>query len=197
MLKIRLARLLEIGNHHTATRIMKLLRTIFKWSVYLLAITMVVAVSAYFLLRPASPFKSALAKTDRLELYLLQSKLPTFDEKSKLDDDKTFPIRAYGTTRTPILGHVTLTGEKLEKVRESFLSATRPGSIQAMCHYPIYGFRFFRGSDLVVETSVCFHCHNFYVLKEDGYSWECLSYFTGGLQRILNEILPIETGKAP
>jgi hypothetical protein len=34
---------------------------------------------------------------------------------SKLKDNSSFPIRAYGS-RTPILGHVTVTGEKWRKL---------------------------------------------------------------------------------
>ena len=40
-----------------------------------------------------------------------------------------------------------------------------------MCHDPAYGFRFYRGSSLKFETSVCFHCSNFYVTALGQSGW--------------------------
>jgi len=173
-------------------RYMKIFCLVLKWSFIAIIVLIVLGFSAFLIFRPASPFKSALASSDRLELYLLQSKIPpTLGSEQALDEETSFPIRAYGATRTPILGHVTLTGKKFNEIRKGFLSATRPGGFQAMCHYPIYGFRFYRADKLVAETSICFHCGNFYVPKGSHYDWESLSPFTSGFQKRLNEILPL------
>ena len=32
----------------------------------------------------------------------------------------------------------------------------------ALCHHPSYGLRFYSGSKLLFETTVCFHCSNFF-----------------------------------
>jgi hypothetical protein len=170
---------------------MKTFLRILKWSFIAFIALIVLAVSAFFLFRPASPFKSALADSDRLELYLLQSQIPGgIAGEQTLDEATSFPIRAYGNTRTPILGHATLTGEEFKRIRKEFLSATTPGSMHAMCHLPIYGFRFYQGAKLVAETSICFHCSNFYAPQGDHYYWESLSPFAFGFQKHLNEILP-------
>ena len=143
------------------------------------------------LYRRISPFQSALSSTDRLELYLLQPTIPSSDKKHpKLKESSSFPIRAYGS-RTPILGHVTVTGEKLLGIRDSFLSATTPGFLQYLCHHPIYGLRFYRGANLLAETSICFHCNNFYALKEGRYYWMALADLSEDFQKRLEELLPI------
>jgi hypothetical protein len=170
---------------------MKYFRLILKWSFIAFIALIILSVSAFFIFRPASPFKSALSQSDKLELYLLQSQIPrAFDTDQKLNEETSFPIRAYGDTRTPILGHITITGEKFEKIQKKFISATSPGSMQAMCHYPIYGFRFYRGDKLVAETSICFKCSNFYAPRGSGYYWESLNPLALGFQKQLNEILP-------
>jgi hypothetical protein len=169
---------------------MKTIYRILKWLLITFAALIVLGVSALFLFRPASPFKSALANSDRLELYLLQPQVTRGSNTEPELDDTTFPIRPYGDTRTPILRHVSLKGKEFEKVRDSFLSATRPGFLQVMCHYPIYGFRFYRGDSLVVETSICFQCNNFYVLTASEYGWKSLSPFTAEFQSLLDNILP-------
>ena len=143
------------------------------------------------LYRRISPFQSALSSTDRLELYLLQPTIPSSEKKHpKLKESSSFPIRAYGS-RTPILGHVTVTGEKSLGIRDSFLSATTPGFLQYLCHHPIYGFRFYQGANLLAETSICFRCNNFYALKEGRYYWMALADLSEDFQKRLEELLPI------
>ena len=33
----------------------------------------------------------------------------------------------------------------------------------SMCHDPVYGFRFYKGDQLVQETAICWHCSNFQI----------------------------------
>jgi hypothetical protein len=62
-----------------------------------------------------------------------------------------------------IYGSITLTGEELE----SFLSIWHYQMINhatyGLCHDPAYGFRFYKGTRLFGETSVCWACKNFSV----------------------------------
>jgi hypothetical protein len=76
--------------------------------------------------------------------------------------EESFPIRPYRST-VPVFGSVTLTGEKLDAFLRlwSYQSACRMR--QALCHDPAYGFRLYRGSRLMAETSLCWHCQNYYV----------------------------------
>ena len=147
-----------------------------------------------FFLRPASPFSQWVPQADHLELSLLEPGLRDLLEKSspELPLEDVFPIKPYGTAKARILKKMVLTGSDFKRVSSAFLDATRPGHTQAMCHLPVYGLRFFQGDNLLVETSICFHCNNFYVpLPAGGYSWEALSDFSHSLRPVLESFIPI------
>ena len=88
-------------------------------------------------------------------IYLLMG---TNEQQTK----ETFPIRPYGTTE-PVCGSATLTGEKLEAFLDLWRWQSPAQWRQALCHDPAYGFRLYRGTKLVAETSICWECSNFYV----------------------------------
>jgi hypothetical protein len=74
----------------------------------------------------------------------------------------TFPIRPYSQS-APVYGTVTLTGPQLEEFKSRWETQVPSEGMQALCHSPAYGFRLYRGTRLVVETSVCWGCSNYTV----------------------------------
>jgi hypothetical protein len=105
----------------------------------------------------------SLPNCDRLEVFHL-------DGETSSDTSTGFPVRPYnGYSR--ILDRKTLTGADAESLAALWRSQTFGWEYQAMCHSPGYGFRFYRGSSLTFETSVCFHCSNFYVTALGGSHW--------------------------
>jgi len=65
--------------------------------------------------------------------------------------------------RNTVLSQVTLTGTDAEAFAAQWRSQTFGSQYQMMCHEPVFGFKFYKGSTLLFETTVCFHCQNFVV----------------------------------
>ncbi len=89
------------------------------------------------------------------------------DESEKRED--TFPIRPYGTN-APTYGSVVLKGDDLGPFLGDWMFQDLNYMRQAMCHDPAYGFQFFEGKKLVAETSICWHCSNFWITIYPGMS---------------------------
>lgn len=81
----------------------------------------------------------------------------------------TFPIRPYASEH-PVYGTVALSGGDLDEFLDLWGLQEPSFNRQALCHYPVYGFRLYRGSRLVGETSICWECSNFYVTVYPGIS---------------------------
>lgn len=100
----------------------------------------------------------SLPRCDRVEVYHLN---PIMEDAGATG----FPIEPYDKF-AEIVEHKTLKGTEAEDLAELWRSqkfAEKSGQYQALCHYPAFGFRFYRGSSLVFQTSLCFECSNFYV----------------------------------
>ena len=106
---------------------------------------------------------SSLPHCDRVEVFYLAGD-PDPDAKTE------FPVRPYNAY-SRILGRKTVSGSDAEALATLWRAQVFGHDYQALCHEPAYGFRFFRGSTLKFETSVCFHCSNFYVTALGGSSW--------------------------
>ncbi len=104
-----------------------------------------------------------LPRCDRVEVYYLNG-------DTGADADTGFPVRP-NDAHSLILDRKTLTGREAEALAALWRSQTFGVDYQAMCHEPAYGFRFYRGSSLKFETSVCFHCSNFYVTALGQSGW--------------------------
>jgi hypothetical protein len=105
----------------------------------------------------------------------------------------TFPIKPYGKDSSTY-GTVVLGGQQAQE----FLSVWRRQKVamkmQALCHYPTYGFRFYREQDMVTETSICWFCSNYFYRSVDGgYRWagfDSLSSESKELLRLCDSLLP-------
>lgn len=102
---------------------------------------------------------SALSHCDRVEVFHLRG--TGLRETDPADATTGFPIRPYGSY-SHILGGATLSGSDAEAMASLWRSQRFDGGVQALCHYPAYGFRYYSGRKLVFETSVCYRCNNFY-----------------------------------
>jgi hypothetical protein len=94
---------------------------------------------------------------DEVRIYLLQGEEGT-------ESGQTFPIRPYGRN-TEVYGVVTLDEEKIKEFIElwRWMILDLSYENQALCHSPPYGFQLVADGEIVVETSICWACSNFYV----------------------------------
>ena len=137
-----------------------------------------------------------LPRCDRVEVCYL-------DGETGADASTGFPVRPYDAF-SRILDRKTLTGPDAEALAGLWRSQTFGFDYQAMCHGPAYGFRFYRGSSLKFETSVCFHCSNFYVTVLGESDWwgfdtgvQSATNFLTRLQEIFPASVPKPKSKAP
>ena len=112
--------------------------------------------------RKAFELFSNTHEVTKAEIYLLMG------DESNLED-RTFPIRPYGSTH-PIYGSKEVSGEELEQFLDVWRYQEPSIWRQALCHHPAYGFRLYEGHSLVVETSICWECSNYYVTAYPGMS---------------------------
>jgi hypothetical protein len=118
--------------------------------------------------------------------------------KKEQETQEVFPIRPYGTN-SPVCGSATLTGEKLDAFLRLWSYQSPSEMRQGLCHDPAYGFRLYRGSRLMAETSVCWHCNNYYVevwpLGSGWYGFEADSKFAIELLNLCDSLLPYDRSK--
>lgn len=109
----------------------------------------------------------ALPRFDRAEIFALSMPLPFDDDEIERESEKgTFPVRPYGRN-ADILKHKTLTGSSCGDLRKLWQDLTFDRYAGAFCHQPVYGLRFYRGTSLLFETTVCWKCQNFYLPRYD------------------------------
>ena len=107
-----------------------------------------------------------------------------------------FPVRPY-RAYSRILDRKTLTGADAEALAALWRSQTFGEDYQALCHDPAYGFRFYRGSSLKFETSVCFHCSNFFVTALGGAGWWGFDTKTSRATNLLTHLQQISPASVP
>ena len=101
---------------------------------------------------------------DRVEIFLLV-------QPSGVVEDGTFPVRPY-REEYPVYGTATLSGDDAKQAAELWSYTIKNLGIQALCHNPPYGVRMFAGKTLRFESSICWHCNNFYIEGFPGnYMW--------------------------
>jgi hypothetical protein len=100
-----------------------------------------------------------LPEFDKIRIYALS--------EQPHEGDDGFPIRPDENRVCKILAEVEVTGKQAAKICEIWRTLINDPS-QAFCHGPPYGFRFYKGDEMVFETSMCWTCHNFYGPDENG-----------------------------
>jgi hypothetical protein len=129
---------------------------------------LILAAGAAFQLRPVRRayyeyrirgVTSSLPAIDRVEVFHLRG--TGLRESDPANATDGFPIRPY-RSYSHILGQTTLFGADAQALASLWRSQRFDWGVQALCHYPAYGFRYYSGSKLIFETSVCYRCNNFY-----------------------------------
>ena len=122
-------------------------------TVVVFAIAIVATVLVY---RPYGLYVSTrwMPYCDRVEVFHLSG-------DTDGDEATGFPVRPY-EKYARILDRKTLTGSEAVSLAGLWRAQTFGQHFQALCHDPAYGFRFYRGPVVNFETSICFHCSNFY-----------------------------------
>jgi hypothetical protein len=133
---------------------------------------------------------TGLPSCDRVEVCYLNG-------DTGADATTGFPVRPYDAY-SRILDRKTLIGKDAEVLATLWRSQRFDFDAQALCHEPAYGFRFYRGPSLQFETSVCFHCSNFYVTAFGQTGWwgfDTRAQSATNLLTRLQEIFPASVPK--
>jgi hypothetical protein len=69
---------------------------------------------------------------------------------------------------TGVVATQKLEGEQMQALRHLWRSQSYVYFGEIMCHRPIYRLRFYWKNSLLVEATICFHCHNIYFYKVPG-----------------------------
>jgi len=124
----------------------------------------------------------ALSAVDMVEVFVL----------GDVDNSVTagFPIRPYEKSFAPILSHTRVEGTAAESLASIWRSRDFGGG-GSLCHFPIYGLRFYSGGTLLCETSICWSCHNVFLKVGWGdYDWVG---FSDADEELLNHLQSIAT----
>jgi hypothetical protein len=117
--------------------------------------------------QPKLLIATKLPPVDKVEIFTLAlyNKASDYDVLPPPGPLGTFPIKPYGSDAN-VLGKLVLDGEKAQSVATAWRSLHFDPKFQALCHGPIYGLRFYKNDQLIFETSMCWHCSNFYIDRE-------------------------------
>jgi hypothetical protein len=141
---------------------------------------------------------TSLPRCDRVEILHLSEIAGASSDMVPLPPaGENFPIRPYGE-QSGILNRVTLAGPDAEAFANLWRSQKFDKNMQALCHDPVYAFRFYSGWRKTFETSVCFHCSNFYVDSLVGSDWWGFDRSTPQAKQLLQrfqELLPDSASK--
>jgi len=103
-----------------------------------------------------------LAACDRVDVFHVNSK--------DVEKSTGFPVRPY-ESEVQILGKKYFLKGDAEIIAALWRKQRFDYNYQALCHEPGYALRFYSGRSLLFETSVCFHCSNFYITNMFGSMW--------------------------
>ena len=141
-------------------------------------------------------FRNAVSKTfafaDRVEVFLLDHSIGKDAAYQPKDGEQTFPIRPYDK-ETKILKTRKAPAKDIPKwcaaVTKLITSDKDAGG--ALCHYPIHGIRIYAHDELLFETSICWHCRNYYFNYDGQSGWEGLNEDAKDLRTLLDEFMPV------
>jgi len=139
-------------------------------------------------------FAASLSKATKAEIYLLDFEVQHHDPGDlqwQIHPPKDqFPIQTGKTCR--ILKKRILNDGEIKKLLPS-LQATigvKENHGGAMCHFPIHGLRLWIGDRLVLETNICWSCHNLYLQYPD-YTLGVIGAWNKTLEGIIKDWIPI------
>jgi len=97
----------------------------------------------------------------------------------------TFPILPYGSV-AKITGTTEIAGEELNQFKSLWRGMMPTYYAKSLCHAPVYAVEFFENERRVFRTSICWHCHNFYVEAFPGAAtWYGFDAESPGAQKVL------------
>ncbi|MES2594216.1 MAG: hypothetical protein V4662_02715 [Verrucomicrobiota bacterium] len=144
-------------------------------------------------------YRKALGETikdhaTRCEVFLLDF-MPSskktdsfFDEPS---DEKHFPIRPY-KTETKILNRRELSTDEFKALLLSLIQTVgvEKNTGGAFCHMPIHAIRVYDQGILIMETSICYECGNFFINYPDKTA-EWVGLGAGEFEELMKRFMPI------
>lgn len=141
----------------------------------------------------AADYRASVAETlqfaDTAEIYLLDFDMP--EEEADSEKEQRFPIHPYDRS-TNILNRKKIAGDLLAECRKGTaeLLKVREDPASNLCHFPIHGVRFFKGKEMIFESSFCWTCNNFYVEGAGGtHDW--IGIGADGLREFLMKEMPV------
>jgi hypothetical protein len=108
------------------------------------------------------------------------------------DVNDGFPLRPYNAY-SKIIGRKVLVGKDAEAIATLWRSQSFDRHFQALCHEPAYALRFYQGSSVKFETSICYGCSNFYYTALGESNWwgfDTSTIAAANLLRRFQEIFP-------
>lgn len=84
----------------------------------------------------------------------------------RVDKVEVSEVRWAGDSQTKVLASATLQGEQAEgftRVWRNLNAGTGAG-----CFSPAHNVKFYSGEQLLLDSTVCFHCHNLTLPSEEG-----------------------------
>ncbi len=142
-----------------------------------------------------SDVAAALLHATRCEVYLLDFDMSDVIENSPFkdypSDTEHFPIRPY-RRESKILKRTEVKGAELQNLLPTLapVIGVTENTYGALCHYPIHGIRVYDGPTLLLETSFCYGCSNFYMTYPySGSHWVGLN--SSAIEKALSVSMPI------
>jgi hypothetical protein len=137
---------------------------------------------------------SSLPHCDRIEVFHLDGS--GIRDATPVDASAGFPIHPYGSFLR-ILGRTTLSGSDAADFAALWRAQEFGWEYQALCHNAAYGLRYYSGSSLIFETSICYHCSNFYYTALGSSGWWGFDTETPKAQALLTRFQQIFPESAP
>ncbi len=139
-------------------------------------------------------FAASLSKVTKAEVYLLDFEVKHHDPRDiewQIHPPKDqFPIETGKTSR--ILKQEALSDAELQRLLPSLQTVVgvKESGGGAMCHFPIHGLRLWIGDEMVLETNICWNCHNLYLNYPDR-TMGVIGIWNAKLEEIMKELMPI------
>ena len=112
-------------------------------------------------------FNITVKLCDRARIYKLNGE--TQDASNNITG---FPIKPYGNVISKITSEIYIDQDKLNNLKAVLLLMTKESQEgPAFCHHPGFGIRLYLENRLLIETSICFECNNWYIPFLESSTW--------------------------